>query len=129
MMRNLVCLWLFLLASPALAITVEQPLNNHTHEAVAQEVIHALRCVVCEGQPLAESDATHAIDMRQSIRAQAAKGKTAQAITDYFVARYGHAILLRPPTNHGGLMLWLLPLIVVFIGILTLRSVFRKPAP
>lgn len=114
------CTWLLLAAlvisAPAFAITVEKPLPKAEQERRAQHIFAALKCVVCEGQPLAESDAELAIDMRHTIREKVARGESTQTIIGYFEARYGEAILMRPPVSQHTLPLWLMPLLLLCIG-------------
>ena len=106
-----------LISAPAFAITVEKPLAQAQQERRAQHIFAALKCVVCEGQPLAESDAVLAIDMRHSIREKVARGESMQTIIGYFEARYGEAILMRPPVAPHTLPLWLMPLVLLCIGL------------
>lgn len=111
---------------PAHAITVEKPLSNASQEAVAQQVFHQLKCVVCEGQPLSESDAPLALDMRALIREHVREGKSQQEVIDFFVARYGEAILLSPPlTAHSG-VLWIAPFLLIVLGGAALWRTVRK---
>ena len=114
------CTWLILAAFislPAFAVTVERPLPEIAQERRAQQIFAALKCVVCEGQPLAESDAELAIDMRHSIREKVARGESTQTIIGYFEARYGEAILMRPPVTQHTLPLWLMPLLLLCVGL------------
>lgn len=121
-----VLLMTLLLAAPAYAVTIEEPLPSPTQEQQAQRIIHQLKCVVCEGQALAESDAPLAIQMRAQIRHHVAQGKNEQEIIDYFVTRYGEAILLRPPLTAATLLLWLAPLMFVLVGAVVLWRMGRK---
>jgi cytochrome c-type biogenesis protein CcmH len=117
----------WLLAAPAMAITVEQPLKIPQQEATAQAVFHALKCVVCEGQPLSESDAELAMDMRRAVREMVAEGKSEQHIIAFFVKRYGDAILLKPPAAGDTLPLWLLPMLFLIIGgAIALRAMKKR---
>jgi cytochrome c-type biogenesis protein CcmH len=114
------CAWVMLAALtslPAFAVTVERPLPEIAQERRAQQIFTALKCVVCEGQPLAESDAELAIDMRHSIREKVARGESTQTIIGYFEARYGEAILMRPPVTQHTLPLWLMPLLLLCVGL------------
>jgi cytochrome c-type biogenesis protein CcmH len=114
------CAWVMLAALislPAFAITIERPLPEIVQERRAQQIFAALKCVVCEGQPLAESDAELAIDMRHSIRQKVARGETTQTIIRYFETRYGEAILMRPPVTQHTLPLWLMPLLLLCVGL------------
>lgn len=108
---------LVLLAAPAFAVTFETPLPDPAREAAAQRVIHQLKCVVCEGQSLAESDAPFAHQMRLEIRRQIGSGLNEAEAVAYFRERYGDRILLTPPFSPATYMLWFAPLLLVVAGI------------
>ena len=76
-----------------------------------------LRCLVCQNQNLAESNAPLAFDLRDQIFQQIQQGKSNKDIIDYLVARYGNFILYRPPLNKATLGLWFGPLIFLLCGI------------
>jgi len=80
-----------------------------------------LRCTVCQNQPVSESDADLARDMRQIIREQLVAGKSEREIIDYFVARYGDFVLMKPPYEGPGTLVWVGPL--VLFGLLALAAV------
>lgn len=105
-----------LACAPAQAVTIEQKLPDASQEQVAQNAIGKLNCVVCEGQALADSDATFAREMRHEIRRMASEGATTDDILTYFRARYGASILLTPPVQSNTLILWFAPLAMVLLG-------------
>ena len=115
------------MALPAHAVTVEKPLDDPKLEKRAHGLFTELKCVVCEGQALAESDAPLAIDMRQTIRNMLRIGQSDEAIRAYFATRYGDGILLTPPVNQSTTLLWLMPVLALGIGIAFLWSQFRGP--
>ena len=100
----------------AAAAIIEQPLQDPTQEQTARTIFHDLRCVVCEGQSLAESDAPLAGQMRAHVRSLVAEGKSPDEIRDFFRARYGEQILMRPPVGGRTALLWLAPLLLLLIG-------------
>jgi len=106
----------------------EDPLERAT-----LEIAKDLRCAVCQNQPVSESNADLAKDMRAVIREQLQAGKSRDQIVDYFVARYGDYVLMKPPTERAGLLLWLAPPLVlagvVLFGWLFLRKRTRAPIP
>lgn len=114
---NLLCGALLLISHAATALMLEPPMADAQQEAQAQQLFHAMRCVVCEGQSLADSDATFAVQMRAEIREQLARGDSPAAITDYFTARYGDAILMQPPLKPNTYLLWVMPFLFVLGGI------------
>ena len=75
-----------------------------------------LRCLVCQNQTLADSDASLAGDLRREVRALAAAGKSDTEIKDYLVARYGDFILYNPPVKSLTWLLWFGPLLLLVAG-------------
>jgi cytochrome c-type biogenesis protein CcmH len=107
-------------------VTVEQPIKDPAQERIAQAVFHALKCVVCEGQALSESDAPLAHQMREEIRRMVAQGKSKAEVLDYFTARYGQEVLLSPPLSTSTVLLWLAPLVLVGFGAWITRRILQK---
>ena len=105
-----------LLASGAQALVIDARLSNPAREEAAQQLFHELRCMVCEGQSLAESDALFAQQMRDEIRRRLENGDSADSVKDYFVARYGSAILQSPPLNGVTFLLWAMPILFLLIA-------------
>ncbi|HSW68829.1 MAG TPA: cytochrome c-type biogenesis protein [Gammaproteobacteria bacterium] len=85
-----------------------------------------LRCLVCQNQNLAESNAPLASDLRQQIYQHIQQGQSDRQIVDYLVARYGDFILYKPPVNAATLGLWLSPLVFFLAGVLYLLFYIRK---
>lgn len=83
-------------------------------------IANELRCAVCQNQSIADSNAELARDMRQIIREQLAAGKSRDQIVDYFVARYGDYVLMKPPYTGPGVWVWLGP--VVLIALLAISA-------
>ena len=88
-----------------------------------------LRCLVCQNQTLADSNAPLAVDLRNQIREQLEAGKSEQDVVDFLVARYGDFVLYRPPFKATTVALWLGPfLILVFGAWLLIRRIRKRPA-
>jgi cytochrome c-type biogenesis protein CcmH len=104
------------IATYAKALVTEPPLENPAQEQAAQGLFHELRCVVCAGESLAESNAALAVQMRAEIRRRIGAGESAAAIRTYFNTQYGDTILLRPPLDARTLPLWLAPLLFLALG-------------
>jgi cytochrome c-type biogenesis protein CcmH len=98
------------------AATIEQPLANAAQEKTAQAIIHELKCVVCEGQSLADSDAALAKQMRAHVRKLVAEGTSRADILAFFRTRYGEQILMTPPLEPTTALLWLAPLLLLLLG-------------
>jgi cytochrome c-type biogenesis protein CcmH len=75
-----------------------------------------LRCLVCQNQTIADSNAPLALDLRNQIRAQVAQGRTDDQIRAYMVERYGDFVLYKPPFKASTLLLWLGPLALLTLG-------------
>jgi cytochrome c-type biogenesis protein CcmH len=78
-------------------------------ERQALDIAKDLRCTVCQNQPISESSADLARDMRDIIREQIKAGKSREQIMQYFVDRYGDYVLMKPPAEGPGTLLWVLP--------------------
>jgi len=86
-----------------------------------------LRCMVCQNQTLAESNAPLAADMRQQIREQLAQGRSEDQVRDYFEQRYGAFVRYDPPFSPATWLLWLGPFLLLAFGLAWLaRVVLRR---
>lgn len=112
---------LILLAVTAVAFEYETPLPNDQQEKLAQEIFAEVRCLVCDGESLAASNADFSVDMRALIREQIAAGGNKQQVLNYLTERYGAAILQAPPKSGGALLLWLMPLLLLVVGAFMIR--------
>ncbi|MGN6516294.1 MAG: cytochrome c-type biogenesis protein [Rhizomicrobium sp.] len=117
-MRRLVLAFLFAVtcAGPVFAVTGPDKLSNPALEARAVALQKQLRCVVCQGQSLDESDAPLAADLRRLIRARIAQGDSDEQVEHYLVARYGDFILMKPPLEPQTYLLWFGPLGILLMG-------------
>ncbi len=110
-------IWLYtLLVSPS-----KQTLDQRVHNVASQ-----LKCLVCQGESVADSPATLSLQMRGVIRQQLQSGKSEQEVIQYFVSRYGDRILLSPPWQGLTLLTWLVPIALMVGGILLLFVVLRS---
>jgi cytochrome c-type biogenesis protein CcmH len=115
-MRQLLLASLLLVASAAQAMLAEAPLPDAVEEARAHALFAALKCVVCEGQSLASSNADFAVSMRNEVRRLIAAGESDAGVREYFVARYGERVLMNPPLSSHTLPLWLFPIFLLLLG-------------
>jgi cytochrome c-type biogenesis protein CcmH len=114
---------LIALALPALA---QDPEMEKRVTALATE----LRCLVCQNQTLADSNAPLAVDLRNQIREQLKSGKSEQDVIDFMVARYGDFVLYRPPFKATTIALWAGPFVFLVLGAwLLVRLLRRRTAP
>ena len=96
--------------------TYVAPLADPVLEARAKAMQRELRCVVCQGQSIDESNAPLAADMRRLIREQIQDGKSDDEIKGFLVARYGTFVLMNPPVSGNTYVLWFGPVVLVLIG-------------
>ncbi len=85
-----------------------------------QNILKELRCLVCQNQNLAESDAGLAGDLRLEIKRMLATGKSDEEIFAFMTKRYGDFVRYRPPFNYATLPLWVAPFVLLLVGILFL---------
>ena len=84
-------------------------------EVLYQAIVQEVRCLVCQNQSIAESNAELAKDLRIEISSQIKEGKTEQEIKVFLLNRYGDFVLYQPSFNKKTLFLWLSPLILLFL--------------
>jgi cytochrome c-type biogenesis protein CcmH len=89
---------------------------------------HELRCLVCQNQTLADSNAPLAVDLRNQIREQLKSGKSERDVLDFMVARYGDFVLYRPPFKASTAALWLGPFLLLALGAWLFYRRVRRPA-
>lgn len=87
-------------------------------EKVFHKLSEELRCLVCQNQNIAESNAGLAKDLRLEIHTMLSEGKTEEEIVDFMVQRYGDYVLYRPPFNPMTWLLWFGPLIIFIFGLI-----------
>ena len=114
---------MILLAVPAVADSNLPPaywsnrqLPDPKQEAEAQALMGELRCLVCQGQSIADSDAELAGDMRDLVRRRIAAGEKPSAIRSWLVQRYGSWISYKPTDEPAAWPLWLAPLVLLLAG-------------
>ena len=116
------------LSSAAGAFQNEKPLADMNDEADAQKIFKEIRCLVCQGESLAESNADFSVNMRGLIREKVAAGESEKQIREYLVWRYGESILQKPPFDPQTWFLWLMPAILLIFGFVTILRItyFKK---
>jgi len=93
-----------------------------------QHLSEELRCLVCQNQTIADSNAELAQDLRREIRGMIRDGKTDKEIIDFMVVRYGDFVLYRPPVQGNTLLLWGGPLALMLLGLAVLLRYLRRRA-
>jgi len=123
----------FVLAVPALAQSALPPspyaytqLPDPRQEAEAKALMETLRCLVCQGQSIADSDADMAGDMRGLVRERIKAGEKPEAIRRWLVERYGEWVSYRPPVEPLTWPLWAAPVLLLLLGAWLARGRFRR---
>lgn len=101
-------------------------LRDPAKEAEAKTLMLTIRCVECQGQSVADSDAAIAGSMRAIIREKIASGQTPAQVRSWLIERYGDYITYDPPFGAVTLPLWLAPIVLLIAGVAIARSSFRK---
>ena len=134
-MRRLALVAALLVAQPLLADSnlpsaywSDRQLPDPRQEAQAQALMNELRCLVCQGQSIADSDAELAGDMRDLVRRRIAAGEKPAAIRGWLVQRYGSWISYRPTAEPAAWPLWLAPLALLLVGAFLIRRRIRLKA-
>ena len=123
---KLVALLLVALAPFVAAANEAKPTESDPVAAArAVQLANELRCLVCQNQSIAESNAELAVDLRRQLREQIDAGKRDDEIVDFMVSRYGDFVLYRPPFKATTLLLWLGPALLVLAGFWTLARALR----
>ncbi|MEA2999518.1 MAG: cytochrome c-type biosis protein CcmH [Sphingomonadales bacterium] len=124
---------LLLLAAPAFAQSALPPspyaytqLEDPRQEAEAKALMESLRCLVCQGQSIADSDADMAGDMRALVRQRIKAGEKPEAIRRWLIERYGEWVSYRPPVEPLTWPLWAAPLLLLAVGAMLARGRFRR---
>ncbi len=89
-------------------------------------LIAELRCLVCQNQSLADSNADLAVDMRREVHKMMAQGATDEAIVQFLVDRYGDFIRYRPPVKSTTVLLWFGPFILLAVGLVVVLAAVRR---
>jgi cytochrome c-type biogenesis protein CcmH len=110
-------------AAPAQPLTADPEL-----EARVMKISAELRCLVCQNQTIADSNAGLALDLRNQVREMLRQGKTDKDVLAYMTARYGDFVLYRPPMKDTTALLWLGPVLLFAGGVLVLVLVLRRRA-
>lgn len=107
-----------------------QPLaQDPVLEARLQAIARELRCLVCQNDSIAASNAPLAVDLRQQIRVKLAQGDSDAQIVDFLVARYGDFVRYRPPLKASTVLLWVGPFALLFAAVFALLRHIRQRAP
>ncbi len=124
---------LLILPAPAFADSslppaewADRQLPDRGQETEARALMEQLRCLVCQGQSIADSDAELAGDMRHLVRSRIAAGESPAEVRRWLVERYGNWVSLKPPLETATWPLWLAPLVLLGLGAWLARSRLKR---
>lgn len=122
-----------LIAGPALAESGQpaapyayQQLEDPGQEAQAKALMAELRCLVCQGQSIADSDAELAGDMRSLVRERIKAGESPEQVRRWLVSRYGEWVSYKPGLSPETLFLWAAPVLLVLAGGMLAAGQFKR---
>lgn len=135
-MRIILIILAMIVAVPAIAQDKVPPapyaykqLEDPAQEAKAKALMDTLRCLTCQSQSVADSDAPMAGDVRNIVREKIKAGEQPEAVREWLVARYGDWISYQPPMSGLSVLLWLMPFVLLVAGGWVVMRRFKKPEP
>jgi cytochrome c-type biogenesis protein CcmH len=131
--KRLLFFLVFALAAPLAAQSslpvsqyADQQLPDPRQEAEAKALMETLRCLVCQGQSIADSDADMAGDMRALVRQRIAAGERSEDIRRWLIQRYGKWVSYDPPVELVTWPLWVIPALLLVAGVYLARGRFHR---
>lgn len=103
-------------------------LDDPKQEAEAKALMETLRCLTCQGQSIADSDAPMAGDLRHQVRVRIERGETPEAIRAWLIERYGEYISFKPEVTSSTWPLFVLPVLLLLVAVFVFRSKLGKKA-
>ena len=126
MMRRLLLLLLLCLPLLANATIEAYQFDDPVKEARYKKLIEELRCLVCQNQNLADSNAELAQDMRSLTYDMVKRGASEEEVVTYMVDRYGDFVMYRPPLRSSTYLLWAGPFIILVSAVVVLINIIRR---
>jgi len=114
----------------AMALAVQAPNAGpalpEADEARAQDLMREIRCMVCAGESIMDSNAGMAVDMRRYVREEVAQGRSDGEVRQALIERFGHEVLMRPSFDARSAPLWIAPVLFLLLGGALLFATMRK---
>jgi cytochrome c-type biogenesis protein CcmH len=102
------------------------PLYSNEEKVKLLEIYKNLRCLVCQGQSIADSNSDFAATIKLVVQDQVDEGKTKNEIYTFLISKYGEWIVYQPTLNKSNLLLWILPYFIFIVGGLIIFVIVRK---
>ena len=125
MKRIIVLLIVTFASSVSLAIDQDKRFDDPEMQARYEQLISEVRCLQCQNQSIKDSNVTLAADLRREIARMIDEGQTDEEIAEFLVTRYGEFALYRPRMTGKTLFLWIVPFVLVLLGLMALVRVVR----
>ncbi len=125
-MRFLLLCLMLAAAAPLPAAIDTYEFDDPAREQLYKELVQELRCLVCQNQNIADSNAELARDLRRKTYEMVQAGRSKEEIADWMVARYGNFVLYKPPFEAETLLLWIGPFIIFLAGVAVLVRIIRR---
>lgn len=125
-LRTLIVFLLLAAAAPVFAIDSQPPFPDAAEQARYEALIHVFRCLVCQNETIADSDADLAADLRRQVHDMVAAGRSDAEIRAYLVDRYGNFVLYKPPVETGTWLLWGGPFLLLLVGLAVVVTVVNR---
>ena len=113
-------------AAQARSVFEPRGFSSPEHERLYYTLVDELRCLVCQNQTIAESNADLASDLRREVYRMVEDGRSEDEIAGFMVARYGDFVLYRPPLRGDTILLWAGPFLLAAIGLTVLAVHLRR---
>jgi cytochrome c-type biogenesis protein CcmH len=107
-------------------VTSSEIVTGVANQERFQSLTNELRCMVCQNQTIAESNAGLAVDLKKQVAKQINEGKTDDQILNFMEERYGEFVLYNPPVSLENSLLWLTPFVVLIIAVFILISALKR---
>ena len=107
-------------------VLIITPVNSSDSQTILLEVYKNLRCLVCQGQSIADSNSDFAVTVKLVVQDQISAGKTKDEIYNFLISKYGEWIVYKPTFSKNNLPLWILPYLIFIVGGWIIFMIIRK---
>ena len=101
--------------------------NSHSNENLNNQILKNLRCLVCQGQTVQDSNSEYALIIKSVVKHKIKEGNKEKEIYKFLSEKYGDWILLNPPLKKNSYLLWFLPYLLFILGVIFLFFLLKKP--
>ena len=101
--------------------------NSHSNENLNNKILKNLRCLVCQGQTVQDSNSEFALIIKSVVKDKIKEGNNEKEIYKFLSEKYGDWILLNPPLKKNSYLLWFLPYLLFILGVIFLFFLLKKP--